>query len=187
MSEVKIFRSVAVASVLAIAASLAACQQSEAPADNATEAADSGNPDAKPGISGSDGRMILPVVAGRPGAVYFTIRNDGPQSATLVGVHVAGAGEVQMHKTEGGRMTSVDSLEIAPGGILEFAPGGYHVMAFDIDDTLKSGENAELTLTFSDGDKLSMPLTVETMGGGMDHAGMEGGSMDDGSMAEMHH
>lgn len=195
VSQVKIFRSVAVASALAVAASLAGCQQSEAPAGNATETADSGNPDAKPGISGSDGRMILPVVADRPGAVYFSIRNEGPQPATLVGVHVAGAGKVQMHKTEGGKMSSVDSLEIAPGGVLDFAPGGYHVMAFDIDDTLKTGESTELTLTFADGDKLSMPLQIETMGGGMqsgmtggmDHSGMEGGSMQDGDMAGMHH
>ena len=115
-------------------------------------------------------------MAGRPGAVYFNVRNDGSAPVKLVGVHVSGAGSAQMHKTDGGSMAAVDSLEIAPGAEVEFKQGGMHVMVFDIEDTVKASGTAELTLTFSDGDKLSMPLRVESMGGngmgdmpGMDH------------------
>jgi copper(I)-binding protein len=77
-----------------------------------------------------------------------------------------------MHKTEGGKMSAVDEVEIAPGQSVEFAPGGFHVMAFEITDLINAGETTEMTLSFSDGDKLSMPLVVETMGdamGGMHH------------------
>lgn len=149
---------------LMLLAALAGCQQAEAPApvDTGSEAA---GPDAKPGMAASDGRLVLPVVAGRPGAVYFTLRNDGDLPATLAGVHVAGAAKAEMHKTEGGSMAPVDTVELAPGAAIEFAPGGYHVMAFELADTLKAGEMTELTLTFSDGDKLSMPLHIEAMGG----------------------
>lgn len=161
----KITASLAPLFVAAMAVSLAACQQTNAPEPGETETTQTA-PDAKPGISGSAGRLVLPVVAGRPAAAYFIVRNDGPGTATLVGVHVAGAGETQMHKTEGGSMTAVEKLEIAPATSLEFGPGGFHVMTFDPDTSLKPGGDTELTLTFSDGDKLSMPLQIETMGGG---------------------
>ncbi|HKT86090.1 MAG TPA: copper chaperone PCu(A)C [Novosphingobium sp.] len=166
LSEVKIHHSLALSAAIAIAASLAACQKPETPASPETRSAPA-NPDAKPGISGSRGRLVLPVVAGHPAAVYFTLRNDGPGTATLSAIHVAGAGKAQMHKTEGGSMSAVDKVDIAPGSSVEFAPGGMHVMAFGLDNSLKAGENAELTLTFSDGDKLSMPLRMETLSGGM--------------------
>lgn len=173
VSQVKIFRLLALPLSVAMALSLAACQKTEAPAPEETQAASNG-PDAKPGISGSDGHLVLPVVAGRPGAVYFTVRNDGPGKATLVGVHLAGAGQVQMHKTEGGAMAAIDKLDIAPGASAEFEPGGLHVMAFDLDKTLKAGGTTELTLTFAGGDKLSMPVRIDSMGGMGDHSGMPG-------------
>ncbi|MCJ2177725.1 copper chaperone PCu(A)C [Novosphingobium album (ex Hu et al. 2023)] len=116
-------------------------------------------------------------MAGRPAAAYFSVRNDGAANATLAGVHVAGAAKAEMHKTEGGTMSPVDSVEIAPGTTIEFAPGGYHVMAFELSDSLKPGSTTELTFTFSDGDKVSMPVRIERMGDGMhDHggSGMEG-------------
>jgi copper(I)-binding protein len=165
---VKPFSLLAFTSASALLVSLAACKQSEAPAPAPQESAslDAG-PTAKPGISASDGHLILPVVAGRPGAVYFTVRNDGSVPVKLVGVHVGGAGSAQMHKTEGGSMAAVDSLDLAPGAQVDFKQGGMHVMVFDIGETVKASETAELTLTFSDGDKLSMPLRVETMGGDM--------------------
>ncbi|MCT2401864.1 copper chaperone PCu(A)C [Novosphingobium mangrovi (ex Huang et al. 2023)] len=156
-------------------AGLAACQQSPAPAPSETPATPetvTNGPDAKPGMSASDGRLVLPVIAGRPAAAYFRIRNDGDKSATLVSVYIAGAPKAEMHKTEGGKMSAVREIEIAPGQSVEFAPGGLHVMAFDVSDLVKAGGTAELTLTFSDGDKLSMPLAIETMGdamGGMHH------------------
>lgn len=172
----KIVRSLAVSCSFVLLASLAGCQQSDAPASDDGDVVATG-PDARPGISGSNGRLVLPPISGRPAAVYFRIRNDGPGAATLAGVHVSGAGQAQMHKTEGGSMSAVESLPLDAGASVEFEPGGLHVMAFDLDSSLKAGGHSELTLTFSDGDKLSMPLRVETMSGeapaGADMTGME--------------
>lgn len=157
---------------VALACGLSACGKTPDSPTESNEASVSG-PDAKPGMVASDGKLVLPVIAGRPGAVYFTVRNDGAQPVTLAGVHVSGAGKAEMHQTNGGSMSKVDSLPVDPGASMIFAPGGLHVMAFDISPELKAGGNAELTLTFSDGDKLSMPLKVEAMGAG-DADAMEG-------------
>lgn len=186
-------RMLAAASGVALLAALSGCNEPKGgPTDSATETAieatgtEVAGPDAKPGIAASEGRMVLPVVAGRPAAVYFTVRNDGPSPVTLAGIHVAGAGKAQMHKTDGGSMTAIDTLDIAPGATIEFAPGGMHVMAFDISSTLKAGKDTELTLTFADGDKLSMPLRLSTMGGDMDHD-MAGHDMSGHDMGAMQH
>lgn len=179
----KPFRKLAFLCGTAPLAALAACHQSQTPAsqESASETAtEIAGPSAKPGITGSDGRLILPVVPGRPAAVYFSVRNNGSALATIAGVHIQGAGKAEMHKTEGGSMNAVDSVDIVPGATIAFAPGGYHVMVFDPAPTLKTGGTTELTLTFADGDKLSIPLRIEAMGAGMGDAGM-------GDMAGMHH
>ncbi|MEE4450326.1 copper chaperone PCu(A)C [Novosphingobium resinovorum] len=161
----------------ALVSMVAACGKTPDSPTESNEATLSG-PDAKPGMVASDGKLVLPIVAGRPGAVYFTVRNDGAEPVTLAGVHVAGVGKAEMHQTNGGTMAKVDSLPIDPGASMVFTPGGLHVMAFDIGAQVKAGGTAELTLTFSDGDKLSMPIRVEKMGAGMDHEGMDHGTME---------
>lgn len=160
-----------------VAFALAGCGDGTAPAPADTGTASEQAPDARPGIVASDARLVLPAVAGRPGAAYFTVRNTGTATATLVAAHVQGAGKTEMHRTEGGSMSAVDRLEVVPSGALTFAPGNLHAMVFDLDPALKPGGKSELTLTFSDGDKVSIPLAVETMG--QMHEGMEGHDMDD--------
>lgn len=157
----------------ALLATLAACKQQATPApDDSSAAADAMPAGASAGISARDGKLVLSPVAGRPGAAYFTIRNDGSAPVALTGVEVAGTGQAQMHETSGGAMKAVDSLPIAPGAELEFSPGGFHVMVFDISPALKPGQTTDLTLAFSNDQKLKMPIMIDTMGGGGDD--MEG-------------
>lgn len=163
--------SVRLATMLGLALVVTGCQQSGSPDVQDSEAvAEANGPDAKPGISASGARLVLPAVAGRPGVAYFKVRNGNAGAETLAGVHVAGVGKAEMHRTEGGKMSPVESLPIAAGETATFAPGGLHVMAFDVADTLKPGSEAEVTLTFADGDKVSVPARIEAMGaGGMQH------------------
>lgn len=169
-------RTALLAGLLAATAGLAACKKSDSPAAAqsaaAGESADALGPDAKPGVVAGAARLVLPVVPGRPGVAYFRVNNSTAASITLAGVHVEGVGKAEMHRTSGGAMTPVDHVDIAPGASLTFAPGGLHVMAFDIADTLKAGAGTELTLTFADGDKVSIPAKVEAMGAAGD--GMAG-------------
>ena len=150
--------------VLCAAFALGACQQQApaAPDSMASEAA--GAPEAKPGLSVKDGMLTLPAVKGNPGAAYFTLFNGGDKPAVLAAASIEGSGKVEFHQTSGGTMAAIDQLEIAPGAAITLAPGGMHAMAFDLGEGLTAGGTAELTLTFADGDKLSVPLKVVSVG-----------------------
>jgi copper(I)-binding protein len=171
-------RSTLSVALLAGLAALSACKRSDAPAAQesgaTSESADALGPDAKPGVTAGAARLVLPIVPGRPGVVYFRVANNTRAKITLAGVFVKGVGKAEMHRTSGGQMAPVDRVDIAPGASIAFAPGGLHVMAFDIVPGLAAGAQSELTLTFADGDKMSLPLKVEAMGaagsmGGMSH------------------
>ena len=158
---------------------------SDAEATASGQAVPVAGPDAKPGISVSEGKLILPVIPGRPAAVYFKVRNGGPGKAVLAGVDVTGAAKAEMHKTDGSMMSSVKELQLEPGAEVDFAAGGLHVMVFDLDPKLKAGGTTELTLTFADGDKASLPLAISTMGADTPAQGMAGHDMSGHDMGDM--
>jgi periplasmic copper chaperone A len=143
---------------------LPACKQEtrQTPAPAAVEA--------KPGILVSNAHLALPAVKGNPGAAYFTIENKGTGTASIVAVSVARAGKAELHTSDGGSMAPVDRVDVEGGATLKFAPGGLHVMVFDLDPALKPARTGELTVTFADGDKATVPLTYEAPGmAGMEH------------------
>lgn len=150
-----------------LALSLAACQQEkQAVPEGVASGRASGAVEAKPGLSLSAGKLVLPAVAGNPGAAYFALLNNSGKTVSLAAVSIEGAGKAEMHQTQGGSMTPVDRVDVEPGVSIAFEPGKLHVMAFDLAESIKAGGNAEMTLTFTDGDKLSAPLSVEAAGGG---------------------
>jgi copper(I)-binding protein len=144
---------------------LSACQQAAEPDSAATTAA---APETKPGLSLSQGRLILPAVKGNPAAAYFALANGSVKPVTLAAVSVEGAGMAMLHETKEvdghSTMDGIKDPVIAPGETLALAPGGRHVMVFDLPADLKPGATVEITLIFADGDKLSAPLTVEAVG-----------------------
>ena len=85
---------------------LAACHQQKQPETQASEAA----PDAKPGLSVTNGVLMLPIVNGHPGVAYFTLANGSNESATLAAVFVDGADKAEMHETKGGTMAPLDEV-----------------------------------------------------------------------------
>ena len=147
--------------VAAFALALAGCGSGE-PQPSPSAALDY-PPDAPPGITLSDARIQLPLVSGRPGAAYFTVSQANGPPRKVVGVAVEMAGRAEMHETKGGTMAPVNEVEIGPGKTIKFAPGGYHVMLFDLDPKLRFTKDAELTLTFDGGDKASARAPVTTM------------------------
>lgn len=87
----------------------------------------------------------LPAVPGRPAAAYFHIRTDvGP--ATLVRVESPLAGRAEMH---GPGMKPLANVAIAADSAFDFAPGGSHVMLFDVGPQVKPGGTIPLRLTFA--------------------------------------
>lgn len=146
---------------------LAACQQSSQPAESEA-AREAMAPETKPGLALSEGRLVLNAVKGNPGAAYFTLANNSDEPVILAAVHIDGAGRAEMHETSGGSMGALQPSALDPKASLSFAPGGKHVMVFELDPKLAPGASVEMTLTFADGDKLSAPLKVESAGG-MEH------------------
>ena len=144
---------------LSVMFALAACQQQPASQDAAAAA-----PDAKPGMAVANGTLVLPAVKGNPAAAYFSVFNGNDKDVTLVAVSIAAAGKAEMHQSARMGMDKLDSLAIKPSWTQRFYRGGRHVMAFDLDPGLKPGGQTEMTLTFADGDKFSVPLKVEAAG-----------------------
>jgi copper(I)-binding protein len=134
-------------------AGLAGCSEAPDPAEAA--------PEGPEGISVTDARLMLPAVAGNPGAVYFEVKNDGEKNRMLRAAAVAGAGSAMMHSAD---MQEMPQLAVPPGESVKFEPGGQHVMAMDLADTVTAGGTAEVTLTFVGGDKFSFPAEVRAAG-----------------------
>ena len=144
-------------------------------------------PEAKPGLAISEGRMILPAVSGNPAGAYFTVQNTGSTNVSIASIAIDGVGQTEMHQTTGGQMQQVERVDVNAGTTTKFERGGLHVMAFDLDPKLKVGGTTEMTITFSDGDKISAPLKLEGIGAaiqgdkhGMEKDGMDMGGMDHG-------
>ena len=152
--------------VTALAFALAGCGSNQ-PQPSPSQAAEAA-PEAPPGITLRDARIQLPLVSGRPGAAYFTLSQANGAPRKIVGVAVEMAGRAEMHETKGGTMAPVTEVEIGPGKTVKFAPGGNHVMLFDLDPKLRFSKGADLTVTFDGGDKASAPAPVTTMQEQMD-------------------
>ena len=147
-------RAIWTAAALSIATfGLTACGEEAPPVEEA--------PEAPEGITVSDGRLMLPAVKGNPGAVYFEVVNDGDSTRVIRAASVAGAGSAAMHTAEMQEMTQV---LVNSGESAKFEPGGQHVMAMDLADTVVAGGKAEVTLTFVGGDKVSFPAEVRAAG-----------------------
>lgn len=154
--------------------SLAGCESKEAPATSDTPTADA--PVAQPGeraeapegIAITEARLVLPAVKGNPGAVYFTLHNDSASDQTIEGAEVKGAASAMIHQstmTNGmSEMRHMAQAVVPAHGMLAFAPGGLHVMAMELDDTLAKGGTTDVTLDFANGDKAVFPAEILAAG-----------------------
>ncbi len=121
-------------------------------------------PDAPEGIAVTNGRMMLPAVSGNPAAVYFDVVNDGTSNRMIRAVSVEGAQNAMLHVTDDTGMQEVLQIAVPAGETVQFTPGGTHVMAMDLSDTVAAGGETEVTVTFVGGDKVSFPVEVRAAG-----------------------
>ena len=100
-------------------------------------------------------RIEDPWIRALPGALpaggYFTLHNDGKTAQTLVSAQSGACGMLMLHVSEnkGGMsaMHDVTGVDVAPGGKISFAPGGYHLMCMDAKPAIKPGAcESRLTL-----------------------------------------
>lgn len=164
-----IARNFALPLIVSLAAlSLAGCKAETGKHEPAAKSA----AQSKPGVTVKNARLVLPGAAGNPGAAYFVVDNQGNNTVSIASVAVQGAGKAEMHMTQGSAMNAVARVDVGAKTHMDFEPGKLHVMVFGVPATLKAGGEADLTITFSDGDKITVPAKVETAGaaamGGMD-------------------
>lgn len=99
-----------------------------------------------------------------PAMLYFSVRNPGPSSITLTGVTMDGGDSTAIlttraHRLPGTAMSmsatdqyeAVDSLAIAAGQTVRFAPGGYFVAIRTLRRPLARGDSITVTLHFASG------------------------------------
>jgi copper(I)-binding protein len=100
----------------------------------------------------TDAWVRLPAVQGRPAAAYFTLHGYSKDSA-LINVMSPVAIKSEMHETMAkGSMTSMAPIERVPlpaDSTVAFAPGGRHVMLFDVNRAIRPGSTVPLQLTFT--------------------------------------
>ena len=113
------------------------------------------------------------------GSIYFTLQNGTDQPLHLQAATAAVAQALSFHETvnDNGVMRmngQPDGFTIPAGENLVLAPGGKHLMLENLRAPLVAGEQFTLTLTFAEGDPLT--LTVPVMAHGtapMDHSMMD--------------
>ena len=103
------------------------------------------------------------------GSGYLTIENKGSAPDRLIGGSADIADKVQVHEMSmnNGVMTMrpLDKgLTIDPGKTVKLAPGGFHLMLFDLKSPLKQGDKLPLTLEFEKAGKVKLTLDVQGVG-----------------------
>ncbi|WCM28113.1 copper chaperone PCu(A)C [Sphingomonas sp. QA11] len=111
----------------------------------------------------SNAWVRLAAVPRGPAAAYFTL-HGGPADATLISVSSDVSIRAEMHESmKSGSMSSMKPIEqvrVPAGDKIIFAPGGKHVMLFDVNPGIKSGAPVPLLFTFADGQRITYKATA---------------------------
>ena len=111
--------------------------------------------------------LRLAAAPGRPASAYFTL-NGGRTDELLMSVTSPVAIKSEMHETtKSGSMSSMAPLRqiaLPAKGEIAFAPGGKHVMLFDMNPRIKPGSTVPLLLTFADSTKINVEVKAIAAG-----------------------
>lgn len=116
-----------------------------------------------PAITVTD--AVIAVPAGANTAMYLTIENAGGEDDRLVAASAPIADRIELHETRAGddglmQMFHLDHVEVAAGSEVRFAPGGLHVMVFDV-APLEEGDVVDVELEFERSGTMSIEAVVE--------------------------
>lgn len=106
-------------------------------------------------------------------AAYLSVKNTGTAAVLISGARVEGAGRVEIHTSEEVdglvRMAQLSTLKLEPGATLDLAPGGTHLMLFDLSAMPKPGDSRELCLVLSEGEPVCTTADVRKSAQQDDH------------------
>ena len=140
---------------------LGACGGAEAPVEEAAEAG-------IPGLSITEGKLVLNAVQGNPAAVYFKLDYEGDRGLSLRKADVEGAESAMLHEyaENQGRREMMEALPIVlrKGTKLSFEPGEKHIMVMGLSPDLAAGGTTNVTLTVSGGGTQTFPVDIVAAG-----------------------
>ena len=103
------------------------------------------------GMMVHDAEVQLPVLEGRPAALYFTLMNHGDEEDALLSVEAELAARTEMHQTVQdtgvARMQKIERVTVAAHQTIKFQRGGHHVMLFGLEG-VDAGQIVSLTFHF---------------------------------------
>lgn len=107
-------------------------------------------------------KQLPPVIPMRAG--YVKINNPASTAKKIVGIQSPAFEKVEMHESlmaDGMmKMEQLPDIEIPAKAMVEFKPGGKHMMLISPLKTLKLGDQVEISITFGDGSSQSTLLEV---------------------------
>ncbi len=102
--------------------------------------------------------------ASRPAVFYVTVTNTGSEDDALTGIASPIAGMPMLHETvvkdDVVSMPHAISIPVPAGETVRLAPGSYHGMLMDLTGALKEGDSFPVTLTFQNGDDVTIDVPV---------------------------
>lgn len=98
-------------------------------------------------------------------AAYLRLSNSGPEPLRVVAAESTVAGSIEIHESRQvdgmWRMRRLEGLTVPPGGQVELAPGGAHLMLFNLTTPLREGDELKLELRLDTG--ASLPVSIKVM------------------------
>ena len=115
-----------------------------------------------PVISGAWAR---PAEIGMNSAIYFTLENTA-QDDFLLEARSDVAESVQLHKTiidanGSASMQHQERVEVKRNQVVEFTPGGLHIMLLNLSQPLLTGDTFDLTLKFIEQGEIHVQVQIE--------------------------
>ena len=116
-------------------------------------------------IDGAYARASIPNVPNS--AAFFVIKNNSDKDIAITSANsdIAEKNELHTHIRENQmlKMMKIEKLVVPAKSSLELKSGGDHVMLMGLKKELKVGDEINLELSFSDGDKKSIKVPVKDL------------------------
>ena len=116
-------------------------------------------------IEGAYARASIPNVPNS--AAFFVIKNNSDKDIAITSANsdIAEKNELHTHIKENEmiKMMKIEKLVVPAKSSLELKSGGDHVMLMGLKKELKAGDEINLELSFSDGDKKSIKVPVKDL------------------------
>lgn len=100
-------------------------------------------------------------------AAFFVIKNNSDKDIAITSANsdIAEKNELHTHikENEMMKMMKIEKLVVPAKSSLELKSGGDHVMLMGLKKELKAGDEINLELSFSDGDKKSIKVPVKDL------------------------